>query len=210
MKTNLLICCAVFCTVSVLCADDAKFKTLGPASEIQIAKNVSADGHAATLLFDSLAVSTSSGKGTLPDVVTKRFTYVFQFDNKQDAFVTQDIRGFLSATGSGNTVLLVQSAGKTTLVDLKQAVDQSNSDAAKKVSPAHQGALKAAEDMGFAGSTSPHGDHDYYYRIESRVAAGKPLQITLILLAERLPGDDGSGALLTVDSLDCEIHPITK
>lgn len=56
----------------------------------------------------------------------------------------------------------------------------------------------------------PQGSDTFFHRIETTVAPGKPLQITLILLVERLPGEDGSGALLMMDSIDCEIHDAPK
>jgi hypothetical protein len=49
---------------------------------------------------------------------------------------------------------------------------------------------------------------DYVVEIRSRVPAGQPLQTTVLLLVDRLPGDDGSGALLTVDAIDFEVFPV--
>jgi len=51
-------------------------------------------------------------------------------------------------------------------------------------------------------------DGNYNTRIETRVPAGHPLQTTVFLLVDRLPGDDDSSGHLTVDSIDAVVNPL--
>lgn len=211
MKMQLWLCWFTLLIVAVnaQAADNTfKFTTTVPTDEIQFARSFSEDKHAATLIFENLVAETDIGRGKLPDVVTRRFTFALPIESQQEVCVTQDIRGFINTVGSGSTALLVQSGGVTTLIDLKKAVKEAEGKAAKTETATHKLAAKAAKDQGFSGKKAPTGSHDFYHRVEARVPAGKPLQVTLVLLTERLPGDDGSGALMIIDSLDFEIHPI--
>ena len=64
-----------------------------------------------------------------------------------------------------------------------------------------------AED-GFTVDGRPKTSDDFFVEVRRSVATGKALQTTVSLLVDRLPGDDGSGAVLYVDSIDFEVVPV--
>ena len=190
-------------------AEDApKLKHTIPTDAVQFVTAFSPDSQAVTMIFSNLLIGTEIGRGTLPSVQTNKFTYVLQPESSKEVYVTQDIRGFASTSGSSSASLVIHSGGKTTVVDLKKAIEEARGGAKKATSETHGKALNAAREKGFTSGEAPEGNHNFFTRIETRVPAGRPLQTTVFLLVDRLTGDDGSEGLLTVDSIDAEVHPL--
>ena len=208
MNSRIVTLClaALFFTSIGIAADDAPtLKKVIPTNDTQFARAFSEDRQAATLLFDNLQISTEAFRHSLPNVVTKKFTFVMQPESMKDVLVTQDIRGFVSLANTGKAALLIQSGGKSTLVDLKEAIKSAEGNKAAADRPTYQAALKLAKDAGFDVGTTPMGSNDFFQRVETCVPAGKPLQITVLLLVEALSGDETSNALLTIDTIDLEV-----
>jgi len=159
-------------------AEDAPtLKRVIETDAVQFATAFSPDSQAVTMIFSNLEIATDeSGRGTLPNVQTKKFIYVLQPESSKEVYITQDFRGFVSTSGSGSASLVIHSGGTTTVVDLKKAIEEA--------------------------------EGSYNTRIETRVPAGRPLQTTVFLLVDRLPGDDDSSGHLTVDSIDAVVNPL--
>jgi hypothetical protein len=196
-------------TSEVTPAEDApKLKHTIPTDAVQFVTAFSPDSQAVTMIFSNLLIDTEIGRGTLPSVQTNKFTYVLQPESSKEVYVTQDIRGFVSISGSGSASLVIHSGGKTTVVDLKKAIEEARGGAKKATSETHGKALNAAREKGFTSGEAPEEGHNFFTRIETSVPAGRPLQTTVFLLVDRLTGDDGSEGLLTVDAIDAEVHPL--
>lgn len=198
---------ALFCRPSV--ADDApKFKNVILPDAVHYAQLFSADSRVGTMIFDNFVVATESGKASLPSVATKKFTYVLFPDSTTDVCVRTLIRGFVSTNGSGSASLLIHAGGKSHLIDLPKAIAEAKAGTQTPKGEHHQRALKAARDQGMKVGRAPQqlGD-DFLHVLCIRVPVGKPLQVTCNLLVDRLTGDDNSGALLTIDSIDFEATP---
>ncbi|MSR57517.1 MAG: hypothetical protein EXS05_07580 [Planctomycetaceae bacterium] len=68
--------------------------------------------------------------------------------------------------------------------------------------------LKTAKEQGIKVDRAPQEiGNDFIQTLDLRVPVGKPLQVTCSLLVDRLPGDDNSGALLVIDSIDFVVTP---
>jgi hypothetical protein len=191
-------------------AEDApKLKHAIPTDAVQFVTAFSPDSQAVTIAFGNLLIGTESGtRVRLPSVQTNKFTYVLQPESSKEVYVTQDIRGFVTTSGSGSASLVIHSGGKTSVVDLKKAIEEARGGAKKATSETHGKALNAAREKGFTSGEAPEEGHNFFTRIETRVPAGRPLQTTVFLLVDRLTGDDGSEGLLTVDTIDAEVHPL--
>jgi hypothetical protein len=116
------------------------------------------------------------------------------------------VRGFVSHQGSGSAAFVIHAGGKTTVVDLKEAIGNAQSSPRDPKSEVWRQVQKKAQEQGFELESQPDQSSDFLTTFDTSVAAGQPLQVTILLLVDRLPGEDDSGALLTVDSIDFEIH----
>lgn len=128
-------------------------------------------------------------------------------NGEKTVHVTQDIRGFASTQGKALVALVIQAAGTTTVVDLSTARDNAKSRAAAPRSAAataaHNQATEKAKALPPKEPYPPGGsDFDFVKRVEADIAAGTDYQITFVLVAERQNADEGTQALLTIDSLD--------
>lgn len=160
-----------------------------------IAADISPDGQAGTVLFDSLQASVG-GRGGSP-VSTRTHTVSCGLTaNAEPVKLKQYIRGFATATPNGTVTLVVQSGGKTTVVDLvKCKVDAiPEADARKWKKRDARGKLLGE---GF----------EFLHACEVTIPADSTYQVTFLVLAERSGKDATEGGLVSVDSLDFEIQP---
>ena len=184
-----------------------KFKTEILTDAVRFVQGFSEDKQACTMIFDNFIIATEIGKGSSPSVVDKSFTYVTQPESDKEVQVVQHVRGFVSTQGNASASLVIHAGGKTTVVDLSKAIK-----AAKTPDkPAHESlrekVKKSATDAGFTVDGRPEKSDNFFVEIKSRVPAGKPLQTTCQLLVDRLPGEDGSGSVLQIDTIDFEVFP---
>ena len=183
--------------------DEVKFKTVVLPDAVRFVTAFSQDHQAATMMFDNFIASTRADKGELPDTTVKSFTYCLQPEISKDAVVETTVRGFSATQGTASAAVVIHAAGKTTTVNLrpdgkkKRRGKQGNTER-------NEQARKLAEEQGFELEEPPSTSSDYQATIKTKVTPGKPLQITVILLVDRLPGD-ADGALVTVDTIDFEI-----
>jgi hypothetical protein len=187
-----------------------KFLRVIPTDAVRFVTNHSNDGQASTMLFDNFDISTDVAKPTEPDVRMKSFTYVRQIESTMDSHVDQDFRGFVHRNGTASAVMIVHSGGKTTVVDLKQAIEDSKSNAVNSEKEPRNTASQLADESGFDCNKPDGESDDFYVRISSLVPKGQPLQTTVILLVDRVKGDDDSGALVVVDSIDSVVKAKMK
>jgi hypothetical protein len=197
---------AIAIVASIAHCGEPVFKHVIPTDSINFARVFSEDSRAATLMFDNFVVATEIGQASLPSVSTKKFSYVLQIDNDKETCVVQHIRGFVSTQGSGSAALMIQSAGKTITVELDKAIEAAKKGAKKRDGERLRKLQKVAADEGFTADERPVRSDDFFVEVKSTVPAGKPLQTTCLLLVDRLTGDDGSGALLTIGTIDFEIN----
>jgi hypothetical protein len=103
-------------------APAAKFKgSADLLNTVQIASTFSKDGQAATALFRNLEASVGGVKGG-PLVDSRVVTLALPIEAKGKAVqVRQILRGNVDARTQSRAVLMVQSGGKTTLVDLTKS-----------------------------------------------------------------------------------------
>ncbi|CAK8722661.1 hypothetical protein KKHLCK_11930 [Candidatus Electrothrix laxa] len=99
-------------------------------------------------------------------------------NNEQDLCITQSISGFVSVDGAARAVLLVQAAGHTTLVDLREAKKDTEED---------------------------ENSFSFIEIIEGKLRAETKYQVTFVLLVERDADHAETGASLGIDSLDIEM-----
>jgi len=186
--------------------DDVKFKTVVTPDAIRFVTGFSPDGQAATMIFDNFIASTRSDKGGLPDTTVKSFTYCLEPEITKDAVVETTLRGYSSTQGAGSAAVIIHAAGKTSTVKLapedKKKYKKERSE--KKSTAQSEKAMQLAKEQGFDLEEPPSTSADYQSTFKTKVTPGKPLQITVILLVDRLPGDS-DGALVTVDTIDFEI-----
>src|SRR4051794_40694997 len=95
-----------------------KFKGVADLADVvQIASGFSEDKQAVTVIFRNLQVGVGGQRGPL--VGTRSVTMALPVENKDRGVrVTQDVRGFVEVHGKARAVLVVQAAGRTTVVDL--------------------------------------------------------------------------------------------
>jgi hypothetical protein len=187
-----------------------KFKgTADLLDAVQIVSGFSDDKQVVTVLFRNLQAGIGGLKGPL--VNTRTATLTLALDSKdKESRVTQDVRGFVAVQGKARAVLVVQAAGKTTLVDLKK------SQVKDKEKPDAEGALKQARDraMSQAKDFSPPEKgaqmFDFVHRIDGMVPAGTSYQVTFFLLVERDTNTEEAGAQLSIDSLDVALGELAK
>ena len=69
--------------------DGPKFKHVIPTDSVQFVRVFSADSRVGAMLFDNLIIDTEIGRGTLPSVRTKQFSYVLQPVSDKEVCVVQ-------------------------------------------------------------------------------------------------------------------------
>jgi hypothetical protein len=170
---------------------------------VQIVTGFSEDKQAATVIFRNNQVAV--GAGSTSPVATRVTTVSLPFDVKdKEVKLTQDVRGYVSVQGKSRAVLMIQAAGKTTVVDLKESAVRSNQ-------PQPEGTAKQAKDRAkalakdFPAPDKGAKSYDFQTRIDATVAPGASYQITFVLLVEREAADGEPNALLAIDSLDVEL-----
>lgn len=189
-------------------AEDPAFDHRIPTDAVRFVTAFSPDSQAITFIFDNLSVETEVGQGGLPSVSEKKFAYVLSVDAENDAAVTQDFRGYVSTAVSGSACLVVHASGQSTTVDLNEAIAAAKRQSGSKPSETSKQARLLAEKQGFNLQSPADTSEEFFFSITSQVAKGAPLQTTLVLIADRLPGDDGSSGLLVIDTIDCAVKKL--
>lgn len=177
---------------------------------VDFSSDTSPDGEARTIVFSNFVLETNMGRLTQPDVRVKTFTYVMGVESDTDTCVHQTIQGFLGRFGTSSASLIVHAGGKTTVVDLKQAIADNNKTVVNRDDSRRKQAAAAAEG---ANQSKPDGESDaYIVSLSTNVPKGQPLQTTIILLVDRVTGgeDPSPSALLTVSTIDCTVEPAKK
>ncbi|MBC7964618.1 MAG: hypothetical protein H7Z17_01735 [Fuerstia sp.] len=160
------------------------------------------------MIFDNFVLATSNGKGELLESRTKSFSVANKIEAKDAVSVALDIRGFVSTEEGGSVAILVQAGGETTLVDLSKAIEAATSKPRDPEDPLYLAAKESSKMAGFTVNSRPKESEDYFIRVPVKLAKGQPLQATVLLLVDRLP-ESGSGALVTVDSIDITVKADT-
>lgn len=182
-----------------------KFKKSIPTDAIRFVAATSEDGQASTMIFDNFLIETGLGNPSVPDVVTRTFTYVREIENAEDCLVEQDFRGFVAREGNASAAMIVHSGSQTTVVDLVMAIEDAKNCAVSKDFPTRKKAQKAAAEEGLNDSERVGEFDDFFVRISTLVPSGQSLQTTIVLLVDRVGEADESTASLTIDSIDSEV-----
>lgn len=164
--------------------------------KVQIVTNFSQDGQAADVIFRNLDAGVGGLKGG-PAVKTRTVTVELPINSPdKEARVRQIVRGFVSSTPKARAVLIIQSGGRTTVVDLAKAKvdDGTGPKGADKKRPNTEPGPKL------------EGGYDFQYNSEVTVPAGAKYQLTFIVHAERDVDDAEAGAYVVVDNLTVEIE----
>lgn len=179
--------------------------------EVQIATGVSPDHQAITVLFRNLQADSSTAGRAIVDRRDITVDLPVQ-SGSHDVHVVQDIRGFVNLQGKARAVLIMQAAGKTTILDLKKPKsDVAKEPASKSVVQARVDAKAKAKASKGEAQKVPETAHDFYQRIEATLPAGRGYVVTFFLLVERDSAAEENAALLTIDSLDVELSaPMPK
>ena len=209
LRRIILLGAFVFCSVSAVVAnahEGPTFKKSIPTESVRFVCAFSTDSRVGTMLFENLIVGTELGRGDLPSVHTKQFSYVLQPENKDEVNVVQIVRGFVNTQGSGNASLMIHTGGRAVVVDWKKAI------AAAKgaVDPKFTELKKTIRDKDMKAAVASNATEkfdDFMIELKRQVPLGKPLQTTFVLLVDRLTDDDGSGAMIAIDSIDFEVMP---
>ena len=189
----------------VLAEDEVKFKPVITPDAVRFVTAFSEDKQAATMIFDNFLASTRADNGMLPDTTIKTFTYCLEPEISKDAVVEHHVRGFFSTEGSASAALVIHAAGQTTLVKLEGYKGKGREKKKEGDSALQEQARKLAKEQGFEIGDPPSKSDDYIATFKTKAKPNTPIQVTVILLVDRLPGDSAQGALLTVDSIDFEI-----
>lgn len=193
-------------------ADEADKPKLGKAfypDAVRFVTSVSEDREAATMIFDNFSLATASGKASLVTAQTKSFSISNPLESKGDVVATLDVRGFLDVQDGGSAAVIVHAGGETTVVDLKKAVAAETAKPRKTEDVLYSAAKENADAAGFRETTRSSGGENYLARVNVDLAKGQALQATVLLLVDRVPAT-GSGALITVDSLDIAVKAAPK
>lgn len=193
-------------TVVANAQETPTFKKVTPTDAVHFVSLFSDDSRVGSMLFDNFIVDTEIGRGTLPSVHTKQFSYVLQPDSKDEVTVVQFVRGFVSTQVSGNASLMIHSGGRAVLVDWKKAIAAAKGPVDRKFTELK----KTVRDKDLRATIEPSKTEkfdDFLVELKRQVPLGKPLQTTFVLLVDRLTGDDGSGAMIAIDSIDFEVMP---
>lgn len=174
---------------------------------VQIVRNFSDDRQAVTVIFRGLQTAVGGDHGALVETRSVTVSLPVQSE-EEDAFLTQHIRGYVNVDRNARAVLVVQAAGKTTVVDLKKAQDQAKR-RTKTSSSSLQQARKRAEAEAPTrpqeNSRDARLDAEFFQELTGTVPAGAQYSVTFFLLVERDAKSADAGALLVVDSLDVEL-----
>lgn len=192
------------CSLGLVAQDAPTFKTVIIPDSIRFVQAFSVDKQVGAMIFDNFVTGTETGRGGLPSVETKKFTYVLCPVSTKEVSVVQQIRGYVSTQGSGSVALVIHAGGETMLVDLTKAIAAAGK-GEKPSSETHKKAQLLFKDSGLTVSARPKESNDFFIEFQRKVPAGVPLQTTVGVLVDRLPGDDGSGATLHVDSIDFQV-----
>ena len=193
-------------TVVANVQEEPTFKKVIPTDAVRIASVFSGDSRVGSMLFDNFIVDTETGRGTLPSVHTKQFSYVLQPESKDDVNVVQIVRRFVSNQVSGNATLMIHSGGRAVLVDWKEAIAAAKGSVDPKFTEIKKTVRDKDMKATIASSDAAKFD-DFLVELKRQVPLGKPLQTTFVLVVDRLTGDDGSGAMIAIDSIDFETMP---
>lgn len=181
------------------------FKNVIQTDAVRFVSADSADGRVSTILFDNFDAATDTGRPSEPEIRIRQFTWVREFESTGDVCVEQDIRGFVDRSGSASASVIVHAGGKTTVVDLKKAIQAAKENEIDAECPVRKQAAEEADEKGF---DEVEGEFDdFLVTISTRVPHGQKLQTTVLLLVDRVTSDDndGSGAHLVIDSIDSEV-----
>jgi hypothetical protein len=181
-------------------------KKVIPTDSVQFSRVFSSDARVGAMIFDNLVVATEIGRGTLPSIHTKQFSYVLQPDSQDEVIVNQMVRGFVSTQVSGSASLLIHSGGRAVVVDWKKAIAAAKAPVDPKFTELKMTIRDKDMKAALAANKAEKFD-DFFVEFRRQVPLGKPLQTTFVLLVDRLPGDDGSGAMIAIDSIDFEVMP---
>lgn len=203
------LCIAALLAGSLSGAEPTLKKVI-PTDSVQFARAFSDDAQVCTLLFDNLVIDTEIGKGTLPSVRTKQFSYVFTPESDGEVCIVQTIRGFISTQGASSASLLIHSGGEATHVDFDKAIATAKKGTVTRDAEVVKKAQSLAEAQGFAAKPKKDKSDDFQITIERHVAKGAVLQTTLSLLVERATGDDTPAAVIYIDSIDVSVLPVAK
>ena len=182
---------AILISQTAMADDGPKFKKGVPTDAIRFVINDSDDAKASTMIFDNFQVATATSKPAQPDIQLKTFTYVRNIESTEDACLEQDFRGYVSRDGLAGASMIVRTGGKTWVVDLDKAIKNANDDPSES---------EEDEEDEFEGAD------DFLVTISTAIPKGQSLQTTVILLVDRIQGDDESGALLVLDTIDAEFR----
>ena len=141
MKTSLPATLLGLLFASVAMGGDAaatapKFTKAVPTDAVRFVFSTSPDGQARTMLFDNFIASTVGEQPAVPDLGVKTLTYVFGVESEGDACVHQDFRGFVTRQGAAHATMIVHAGGKTTVIDLVQAMAEANKNVIERTLPA--------------------------------------------------------------------------
>lgn len=192
---------------SSVVADEADKPAFGKVffpDSIRFVTATTEDRAVATMLFDNFVLTTSNGKGDLLESRTKSFSVANKIEAKDGVSVALDIRGFVSTEEDGSAALIVQAGGETTVVDLAKAIDAAKAKPREPEEALYVAAKESSKAAGFSVDSRPRESDEYFIRIPAKLAKGQPLQATVLLLVDRLP-ESGSGAMITVDTIDISV-----
>jgi len=174
---------------------------------IEFVSNDSPDGEARTMMFGNFVITSDSTRPEKPDVRMKTFTYLTSLKADQDACVHQYIQGYLFRRDTASGAIIVHSGGETTVVDLKQAMADANTNVVDRDDPTHKQAEAAAQEAGFDTTPENEDSNSYLVKFSRVVPKGTALQTTIILLIDRVEGPGDPQAYLSVSSIDSEVLP---
>lgn len=185
--------------------DGPKFTKSIPTDAIRFVAATSEGGQASTMIFDNFLIETGVGNPSVPDVVTRTFTYVREIESTEDCLVEQDFRGFVAREGNASAAMIVHSGSQTAVVDLVKAIEDAKDCAVNKDFPTRKQAEQAAAEEGLKDSERVGEFDDFIVNISTLVPAGQSLQTTIFLLVDQVGGTDEPTAFLTIDSIDSEV-----
>lgn len=188
-------------------AGEADAPTFGKAvypDSIRFVTATSEDGEVMTMLFDNFVVSTRPGKGQHLGAETKSFSVANDLKAREGVTATLDVRGFVAVEEGGSAALLIHAGGETTIVDLSKAIEAAASKPRESEDALYAQAVENAGTAGLTVNARPKKSEDFLARASATFAPGEALQVTVLLLAERL-SDADSSALITVDSIDISL-----
>ncbi|MEQ1905799.1 MAG: hypothetical protein ABL888_16545 [Pirellulaceae bacterium] len=198
---------------SISAQEAPKFKGGILPDAIRFVSNISPDKQVGTMIFDNFILSTDdlgAGSDRNPNAKLKKLTYVLQPESDGNVCVVQYVRGFVATEGSGSASLIIHAAGKTTSVDLDEAIKTAKNPPKGRAGDIRAQAKKQATEQGFTVDSRPSKSDDFMVEIKSHIPVGQPIQTTLLILVDRVPGEKDAGALIHIDSVDFNVLPPEK